>query len=328
MEYKNYWNINKDTLEDLEYTDNISGIMEAQAKYLFTYTQGKVFAVFDEMKIDGSLSDNISVMSNAMKVISGVVGFQQKVSKTSADELLDANSMYFDKRYGFEICTEKYRFRLFELRMKPIYPIEIIIDAGICENIKNELDKIAIPMEKSNQYILVDEECFCNVLQKILQDRKVHYIISELQRRMNHQEESIPRKVIICEGQTDEIILQAIARKLDKKVTIVVANGKYNVPSVFDAVKGKNDKSEILLVVDSNGEEDETRKMITDDMGSEGYELAVINNSIEDWFMPEVTDFSKMKLIYVIDSILETMDWDSLKKNQQSFADVVEFLEK
>ena len=297
MEYKNYWNINKDTLEDLEYTDNISGIMEAQAKYLFTYTQGKVFAVFDEMKIDGSLSDNISVMSNAMKVISGVVGFQQKVSKTSADELLDANSMYFDKRYGFEICTEKYRFRLFELRMKPIYPIEIIIDAGICENIKNELDKIAIPMEKSNQYILVDEECFCNVLQKILQDRKVHYIISELQRRMNHQEESIPRKVIICEGQTDEIILQAIARKLDKKVTIVVANGKYNVPSVFDAVKGKNDKSEILLVVDSNGEEDETRKMITDDMGSEGYELAVINNSIEDWFMPEVTDFSKMKLI-------------------------------
>ena len=263
MEYKNYWNINKDTLEDLEYTDNISGIMEAQAKYLFTYTQGKVFAVFDEMKIDGSLSDNISVMSNAMKVISGVVGFQQKVSKTSADELLDANSMYFDKRYGFEICTEKYRFRLFEL-----------------------------------------------------------------QRRMNHQEESIPRKVIICEGQTDEIILQAIARKLDKKVTIVVANGKYNVPSVFDAVKGKNDKSEILLVVDSNGEEDETRKMITDDMGSEGYELAVINNSIEDWFMPEVTDFSKMKLIYVIDSILETMDWDSLKENQQSFADVVEFLEK
>lgn len=328
MEYKNYWNINKDTLEDLEYTDNISGIMEAQAKYLFTYTQGKVFAVFDEMKIDGSLSDNISVISNAMKVISGVVGFQQKVSKTSADELLDANSMYFDKRYGFEICTEKYRFRLFELRMKPIYPIEIIIDAGICENIKNELDKIAIPMEKSNQYILVDEECFCNVLQKILQDRKVHYIISELQRRMNHQEESIPRKVIICEGQTDEIILQAIARKLDKKVTIVVANGKYNVPSVFDAVKGKNDKSEILLVVDSNGEEDETRKMITDDMGSEGYELAVINNSIEDWFMPEVTDFSKMKLIYVIDSILETMDWDSLKENQQSFADVVEFLEK
>lgn len=328
MEYKNYWNINKDTLEDLEYTDNISGIMEAQAKYLFTYTQGKVFAVFDEMKIDGSLSDNISVMSNAMKVISGVVGFQQKVSKTSADELLDANSMYFDKRYGFEICTEKYRFRLFELRMKPIYPIEIIIDAGICENIKNELDKIAIPMEKSNQYILVDEECFCNVLQKILQDRKVHYIISELQRRMNHQEASIPRKVIICEGQTDEIILQAIARKLDKKVTIVVANGKYNVPSVFDAVKGKNDKSEILLVVDSNGEEDETRKMITDDMGSEGYELAVINNSIEDWFMPEVTDFSKMKLIYVIDSILETMDWDSLKENQQSFADVVEFLEK
>ena len=58
---------------------------------------------------------------------------------------------------------------------------------------------------------------FVMYYRKVLQDRKVHYIISELQRRMNHQEESIPRKVIICEGQTDEIILQAIARKLDKK---------------------------------------------------------------------------------------------------------------
>ena len=43
MEYKNYWNINKDTLEDLEYTDNISGIMEAQAKiFIYIYTRKSI----------------------------------------------------------------------------------------------------------------------------------------------------------------------------------------------------------------------------------------------------------------------------------------------
>ena len=48
------------------------------------------------------------------------------------------------QNHGFEICTEKYRFRLFELRMTPIYPIEIIIDEGICKNIGNKLSKVAI----------------------------------------------------------------------------------------------------------------------------------------------------------------------------------------
>ena len=106
-----------------------------------------------------------------------------------------------------------------------------------------KLDKLLFQWKNRINIFLLMKNVFV-MYYRNLQDRKVHYIISELQRRMNHQEESIPRKVIICEGQTDEIILQAIARKLDKKVTIVVANGKYNVPSVFDAVKGKNDKSE------------------------------------------------------------------------------------
>lgn len=331
MEYKNYWGTDEDTQNDLLYTDSIHKIMNEQCTYLFQHTKGKIFAVFGEIKIDGSLFTVAKSMSNIFKCISGISGLQETIAESSTKNLIDANNMYFDKRYGFEICTEQYRFRLFELRMTPLYPVEIIIDEGICKNIGNTLAGIAIPMEKFNHFKISDEESFCNVLQAILQDKKVRYIITELQKRVqdkNMKEKYLPEKVIICEGQTDEIVLQAIAQKLNKKVTIAVANGKYNVPIFFDSVKGKNNKSKILIVVDSDGNVEETQKLIYENIGDNNYDLAIIDNRIEDWFMPEVADFSKLKLVQSIDAIIEDVDFAELSKTHESFAKVVDFLEK
>lgn len=329
MEFENYWGISKDSQDELKYTDKIHRIMEEQCKYLFQDTKGKVFAVFGEIKTDGSMFVMAQNISNLFKGVSGITGLQETVAELSTKNLINANTMYFDKRYGFEICTEKYRFRLFELRMTPIYPVEIIIDEGICKNIGNTLARIAIPMEKFNHFKICDEKIFCDVLQSVLQDKKVHYIIGELQKRVqdkNEDEDYLPEKVIICEGQTDEIVLQAIAQKLHKKVTIVVANGKYNVPAIFDAVKVKNTKSDILIVVDSDGNEEETEKIIKEKIDADSYELVIINNHIEDWFMPEVADFSKLKLMQSIDSIVEESDLVDLSKNHESLAKVIEFL--
>ena len=118
----------------------------------------------------------------------------------------------------------------------------------------------------------------------------------------------MPEKVIICEGQTDEIVLQAIAQKLNQKVTIAVANGKYNVPAFFDSAKGKN------ILENFSDYLPKFKK--------------IINNRIEDWFMPEVADFSKLKLIQSIDSIIEDVDFAELSKTHESFAKVVNFIQK
>lgn len=331
MEYKNYWEISEDSQDDLLYTDNIHKIMDAQCKYLFKYTKGKIFAIFGETKIDGSIFTVANTMSNIFKGVSGITGLQETVANLSTKNMIDADAMYFDKRYGFEICTEKYRFRLFELRITPIYPVEITIDEGICKNIGNTLAKTAIPMEKFNHFEINNEEIFCNVLQAVLHDKKVRYIIGELQKRVqdkNEKLEYLPSKVIICEGQTDEIILQAISQKLNQKVTTVIANGKYNIPTFFDTVKGKNTKSKILIVVDSDGDEEGTKKLINQKIDDDNYELAIINNRIEDWFMPEVADFSKLKLMQSIDLIIEDIDFAELSKTHESFSKVVNFLQK
>lgn len=232
-------------------------------------------------------------------------------------------------RYGFEICTEKYRFRLFELRITPLYPIRISIDEGICKNIEEAISQIAIPMEKSNYFQINNEEIFCKILQMILQDKKVRYIITKLKNQMDTKpEKEFLERVIICEGRTDEIILQAIARKLEQKVTIVTCDGKHNVPIIFNAVIKKRVKSEILIVVDSDGDEEQTEKMITEQISDQKYELAIINDRIEDWFGLELKDFNKLKLIQSIDTIIEEMDIDKVCKEHQSFEKVIKFLQK
>ena len=331
MEFKNYWKISENFQNDLKYTDNIYKIMDKQCEYLFQYTKGKVFAIFDEIKMDNSLFTVAEGISNVFKGVSGIVDLQENVSEVSTKNLIDANVMYFDKCYGFEICTEKYRFRLFELKMKPIYPVEIIIDEEICKNIGKILGRISCQMERFNHFKIDDDETFCNVLQEILQDKKVQYIITELQKReqnKNKKEEYLPQKIIICEGEIDERILQAIAKKLNCRVTIVVANGRYNVPVVFDTVKRKNTKSNILIVIDSDGYEEEVKKMLFEKIGTDNYELVIINNCIEDWFMPEVAGFSKLKLRQSINIIIEDLDLIELSKKHKSFAKIMDFLQK
>ena len=329
MEYKNFWGTSQDFKDDLKHTDNIHKIMEEQCKYLVQFTKGNVFAVFGEIKIDGSMVAVAKGMANVLKSVSGLSRLQENIEELSTQNLVNANSMYFDKRYGFEICTEKYRFRLFELRMTPVYPVEIIVDEGICKNVGSALARITSLAKNVNHFEIVDEDMFCEVLQIILQDKKVRYIISELQKRVQDKiEENILDKVIICEGSTDEIILQAIAKKLNQKVVIVAANGKCNVPVVFDAVKGNNTKSNVLIVIDSDGDEEGTRNVIVENVNSDNYELVIVNNCIEDWFMPDVADFSKLKLIQSIDTIIENLNFEELSKINEGFNKVVAFLQK
>lgn len=329
MMYKNFWGINTESRDDLKYTDNIYKIMDEQCKYLFKDTQGKVFAVFGEIKLNGTLLTMAKAMSDVFKGISGLTSLQETVDELSTKELIDADSMYIEKNYGFEICTDKYRFRLFELHMTPIYPIEIIVDEGICKNIENILSKIAISTEKDNCFKITDEEKFCEVLQNILQDKKVQYIIRELQKRaleIATIEETLPDKVILCEGRTEEVILQAIVQKMEKHVTIVTAEGKYSVPAYFDAIKGKNTKSRILIVVDSDGNEETAEKVIREKLGDAEYELAIVKNCIEDWFAPDIEGFSKLKLMQSIGSIIDKIDFGELSKKHESFKKVVEFI--
>lgn len=47
----------------------------------------------------------------------------------------------------------------------------------------------------------------------------------------------IKKKIIVCEGSSDEIVLQALAQKLERSITTVVAGGKHNISAYFESIK-------------------------------------------------------------------------------------------
>lgn len=331
MEYKSYWGFGEQEHTILRATDRIFDIMDYQCKELSKHTEGNVFGVFDEIKKDGSLIKTASVIATVLKSVSGVTEVTESVGEMSTKDLIDADEMYWKKWFAFEICTEKYRFRVFSMLITPVFPVEITINAGVYKNIANRIEKFAKPSNMDNGFLIEDEDILCNVLQEILGDRKVLYIVNELTRQGKLEQstkEKLPEKVIICEGRTDEIILYAIAQKLNKKVMIVTANGGYNVPAVFSSVKEKNDQTEVLIVVDSNGNESGMRELIETSIGQAQYELAIVNNRIEDWFASEVAGFSKLKLMQSISAILDEIDFSELSKRHESFAKIIRFLQR
>lgn len=331
MEYKSFWGFSECEQTALQETNNIFDIMDYQCKELSKHTQGNVFGIFDEIKKDGSLVRTASIIATVLKSVSGAAEITESIGEMSTKDLIDADGMYWKKRFAFEICTEKYRFRVFSMLMTPVFPVVITINDGVCKNIVGRIEPIVKPVDADNSFLIEDEEAFCNVLQEVLADRKVLYIVNELTTRgMLEQsaKEILPEKVIICEGQTDEIILHAVAQKMNRSVTIVTANGGYSVPAVFSSVKKKNTQTKILIVVDSDGDEDRVKALMETSIGQAEYELAIINNSIEDWFASGVADFSKLKLMQSIGAILDETDFDELSKKHESFAKVVCFLKK
>lgn len=72
----------------------------------------------------------------------------------------------------------------------------------------------------------------------------------------------------------------AIAEKVNQEVVIVVSDGGASmIPQVFSAVRQKDATKDVLVVVDSDGDEDGVRQLIENNIGHDGYELVIINNT-------------------------------------------------
>ena len=332
MEYKDYWGFADVDQSPVEHTKEIFSIMNYQCKMLAKHTDKNVFGIFGEMKNDSALIRTAATLATVLKSVSGMTGNTETVDGLSTKELLDADGLLAKQRYAFEICNETYRFRVFSILIPPIFPVEMTINAEIYSGIANKINKIVHTVNPEGNLSVANIAQFEAVLQGILMDKKVHYIVAELEKQAKAEQENkdrTPSKVIICEGRSDEIILHAIAEKVNQKVVIVVSDGSSRmIPQVFSAVRQKDATADVLVVVDSDGDEDGVRRAIEDNIGYDGYELVIINNCIEDWFTPKVANFGKLRLMQSITAVIDEMNFDELYRNHKSFAQVIDFLNK
>ena len=330
MEKINFWKSLDDDFKDLLYTDSIYEIMKQQSQLLREMTKNRVFAIFDEIKSSGGMMTLAKTMSDSLSGISSIYQTSECIGDLDTDGLLDADDLYAEKKYGFEIYTEEYKFRLFSIIMKPIYPIMLQLDEGINYEIKNALKAKLIHLEKENEYKIENDEMFCDSLQDILQSKKVRYIIKKLITKDNeklNRKELRYSKIIICEGNSDKLVLQSIAHKLNKEISIIVANSKQNIPRVANSDQMNIIGVKKLLVADSDGDEEGTIKAFREKIrGYENYNVAIINNKIEDWFVPEVANYNKIKFFQEIETLIKETDFEELCKKDKAFAQVVDFI--
>lgn len=126
-------------------------ILREQADLIDQKTNGKIKAAFSEIEYEepGSIPSWVSL------AMTGVLTGLQKTSAKPAEEERKAeiletelenkkniNSLYKKDSYKFEIYNEEFRFRILVLKNSIEFPIEIIVDEGIREELHLDKKKI------------------------------------------------------------------------------------------------------------------------------------------------------------------------------------------
>ena len=101
-------------------------ILREQARVLYKKTNGKIKATFS--KIDYSVSAT-EILGGALSAFAS--GDKKEIVEEEMKGKKDANEFYNFNNYKFEIYNETYKFRIFILKYRSIYPIQIEIDEGI-----------------------------------------------------------------------------------------------------------------------------------------------------------------------------------------------------
>jgi hypothetical protein len=125
--------------------------------------------------------------------------------------------------------------------------------------------------------------------------------------------------IIFCEGETDRIVLKVLAKRItNRKVRIIAANGARNIPLLANCVmEMNNDNNNVILVVDSDGNEKFVYDMLKRNMKYASWKAVVINDSIEDWLDIEKSIGRRDWRMYK--DIAEEIDIDQLQIKSDSF---------
>jgi len=110
-----------------------------------------------------------------------------------------------------------------------------------------------------------------------------------------------PDLIIVCEGRSDELLLSSIAhrvlqdRNIDRKIRVVVANGKYNIPLVVRRMLQEAPNSKCVVVVDSDGDVEGTAEWLKRELPGPGVNVIVADPDMEGWLGADREGFRNLE---------------------------------
>lgn len=173
----NYWNKLFENKSDKS-TDNVIEYFNSQANQLAQASNGKVTAILDRrINLD---RDNDRLANMAM-TLQAVIDCSE-ASSVIKPRLKDANELYSNGSYAFEIRSNSYRFRLFEFDLDALYPLNIALDEGIFNELDSSIkQRFAANDEDSIYTLAVESDDDLDILfQAIINTRKVAFLVKKL----------------------------------------------------------------------------------------------------------------------------------------------------
>lgn len=106
---------------NLNLTENLPQTMQRQCEALEKASGGKVHGRFGKVRTFADTADYVA-RKTAMGQIQGT---------HASSQAKDVSELYATHRYAFEIYSNGYSYRIFEMKMPPIYPVSMIFDEGL-----------------------------------------------------------------------------------------------------------------------------------------------------------------------------------------------------
>lgn len=174
---ENYWDKLFENRSDKS-TDNVIEYFNSQANQLVQASNGKVTAILDRrINLD---RDNDRLANMAMTLQAAIDC--SEVSSVIKPRYKDANDLYSEGSYAFEIRSKTYRFRLLEFELGALYPLNITLDEGVFNELDSSIkQRFAVNDADSIYSLAVESDDDLDVLFKaIINTRKVAFLVKKL----------------------------------------------------------------------------------------------------------------------------------------------------
>jgi len=148
-------------------------LLEEQAKLLYEKTGGKVRAKFVKAEYK-------TPMKTFAQKVSEMVAPVALIEEPDLDikDKIDVNELYEPTSYFFEIYNDTYHFRVFTLKNRIVFPVQMVIDEGIWE-------ELSFPFRKQPLDIENNEELE-DVVRQVLGTKKLRSIVNRLMDKNNN----------------------------------------------------------------------------------------------------------------------------------------------
>lgn len=147
--------------------NNSLQILKTQAREIKSKTNGIVKATFSKMEYRPGPTSKITAVGKALSSLSSPT--YEEILDEELESKVDVNTLYRIVDYKFELYNDEYRFRLFMLHYREMFPVSLKVDGGILED---------VPYDNETPISSNDE--LESVLREIFSSKKVRSVVGKM----------------------------------------------------------------------------------------------------------------------------------------------------